>query len=192
MKYVTVHNTVHCSHPYCWQLQFQILQLNNSAYGIFTQINMSNYTRHFHYWHTILQLKLNLGRILVTARSTRLPWSKRWLSDLQLWENFTKQRYKQTSLSFRKYVVLSTDRLHWNWSNYVIIALIQICLAGTYKVPSNTCKTCCLGRVAFELRVRKLTAVLVQSCQGGDWRLDLLKFPMKHRIASARQCNTAL
>jgi hypothetical protein len=80
----------------------------------------------------------------------------------------------KTALFFGKYVVLSTDGLHSNWSNYVIITLIQIWLAGTYIVPSNSCKTFSLGCVAFELRIRKLMAV--QSCQGGDsWRLDLSK-----------------
>jgi hypothetical protein len=50
--------------------------------------------------------------------------------------------------------------------NSVVIALIQIWLACSYKFILKTCNTWSLGCVAFELRVRKLVAV--QSCEGGN------------------------
>jgi hypothetical protein len=82
------------------------------------------------------------------------------------WSSVLRASISENCYFFRKCVTLSTDRLHSNWNNYLIIALTQIWLAGTYKVPFNTFKTFILGCVAFELLVRKLMAA--QNCQGGD------------------------
>jgi hypothetical protein len=94
-----------------------------------------------------------------SAQPSSVPVQEVTLSDLQI--NATKQN--RAIFYFRKYVTLLTERLHSNWSHYAITALTQIWLAGTYKVPSNTCKTFSLGRVAFELRVRKLMAVRLKT-----------------------------
>jgi hypothetical protein len=58
-----------------------------------------------------------------------------------------------------------------------MITLIKICLADTYKVLFNVCKTCSSRSVTFELLVRKLMAV--RSCQEGEnmelWHLEIFQ-----------------
>jgi hypothetical protein len=102
-----------------------------------------------------------------------------------------KQGCKQNALIFRNSVTLSTDRLR---SSYVIASSLLYYKFGwlALRKPFSTCTTHSAWDTSpsgFKFENLGLYGAVKEA---KNWRLDVSKFPLKVRIASARQSNTTI